>query len=171
MVWPKSLRDRALDKALAGRALRTSVLLSTGVMDPHADTSCRLRIPTVLGDRNSSPPCRLRSPLPSSFCLWSPWLGDLLFIPNVKEWSGKNNLTMKRSPFDQAVLDEIFKFDADHDQRLASRESGRLEFKEAVNFGSTDEYAKDHGSVRKHRWWVLGVRRQGQAKNPNRIED
>jgi hypothetical protein len=49
---------------------------------------------------------------------------------------------MKRSPFDPGTLDEIFKFDPDHDQRLASRESGRLEFKESFNFGSTDDYAK-----------------------------
>ena len=49
---------------------------------------------------------------------------------------------MKRSPFDTATLDEIFKFDPDNDQRLSSRESGKLEFKEAFHFGSTDEYAK-----------------------------
>lgn len=49
---------------------------------------------------------------------------------------------MKRSPFDTATLDEIFKFDLDNDQRLSSRESGKLEFKEAFHFGSTDEYAK-----------------------------
>jgi hypothetical protein len=49
---------------------------------------------------------------------------------------------MKRSPFDAATLDEIFKFDPDNDQRLSSRESGKLEFKEAFHFGSADEYAK-----------------------------
>jgi hypothetical protein len=49
---------------------------------------------------------------------------------------------MKRSPFDTATLDEIFKFDSDNNERLSSRESGRLEFKEAFHFGSADEYAK-----------------------------
>ena len=47
-----------------------------------------------------------------------------------------------RSPFDAATLDEIFKFDPDNDQRLSSRESGKLEFKEAFHLGSADEYAK-----------------------------
>lgn len=49
---------------------------------------------------------------------------------------------MKRSPFDAATLDEIFKFDPDNNQRLSSRESGKLEFKEAFHFGSADDYAK-----------------------------
>jgi hypothetical protein len=49
---------------------------------------------------------------------------------------------MKRPPFDTATLDEIFKFDSDNDERLSSRESGRLEFKESFHLGSADDYAK-----------------------------
>ena len=49
---------------------------------------------------------------------------------------------MKLSPFDIATLNEIFKFDSDDNQRLSSRESGKLEFKEAFHFGSADDYAK-----------------------------
>lgn len=49
---------------------------------------------------------------------------------------------MKRNPFDPTTLDEIFKFDPGNGQRLASRESGKLEFKEAFHLGSVDDYAK-----------------------------
>jgi len=49
---------------------------------------------------------------------------------------------MKRSPFEASTLDEIFKFDPGNAQRLSSRESGRLEFKETFHFGSIDDYAK-----------------------------
>jgi predicted HTH transcriptional regulator len=49
---------------------------------------------------------------------------------------------MKRSPFDTVTLEEIFKFDSENNERLSSRESGKLEFKEAFHFGSADDYAK-----------------------------
>lgn len=49
---------------------------------------------------------------------------------------------MKRSPFDSATLNEIFKFDPEDQLRLSSRESGKLEFKEAFHFGSAGDYAK-----------------------------
>lgn len=49
---------------------------------------------------------------------------------------------MKQSPFDQEFLDEIFKFTTETGLRLNSRENGRLEFKEAWNFGNADAYAK-----------------------------
>lgn len=49
---------------------------------------------------------------------------------------------MKQSPFDPTILDAIFKFDPDRQERLASRESGRLEFKEAFNLGNAEDYAK-----------------------------
>lgn len=49
---------------------------------------------------------------------------------------------MNKSPFDADTLDDIFKFDLEHEDRLASRESGKLDFKESFNLGSADEYAR-----------------------------
>jgi hypothetical protein len=49
---------------------------------------------------------------------------------------------MKNSPFEPDILADIFKFDLEHADRLASRESGKLDFKESFNLGSADEYAR-----------------------------
>jgi predicted HTH transcriptional regulator len=49
---------------------------------------------------------------------------------------------MLKQPFDDEFLDEIFKFDPEHDDRLASRESSKLDFKESFNLGSADEYSR-----------------------------
>ena len=49
---------------------------------------------------------------------------------------------MPHSPFETNFFYDIFKFDPEHENRLASRESGRLEFKESFNLGSADDYAK-----------------------------
>jgi len=47
-----------------------------------------------------------------------------------------------QSHFSQGELDKIFSFESASSNRLISRENGRLEFKEAFNLGSADEYAK-----------------------------
>jgi hypothetical protein len=46
------------------------------------------------------------------------------------------------SHFAQVELDKIFSFESATSNRLISRENSRLEFKEAFNLGSADEYAK-----------------------------
>ena len=53
---------------------------------------------------------------------------------------------MNKSPFDANTLDDIFKFDLEHEDRLASRESSKLDFKESFNLGSADEYARTMAS-------------------------
>ena len=45
-------------------------------------------------------------------------------------------------PFAEDKLARILSFESANSDRLTSRESGRLEFKESFNLGSADEYAK-----------------------------
>jgi hypothetical protein len=44
--------------------------------------------------------------------------------------------------FTDEVLRKIFRFESDLNDRLTSRENGKLEFKEAFDMGSADRYAK-----------------------------
>lgn len=48
----------------------------------------------------------------------------------------------RHNPFTQEELNSIFKVSSKHPDRLNSRESGWLEFKEKFNFGSLSKYAK-----------------------------
>ena len=53
---------------------------------------------------------------------------------------------MNTNPFNQEVLNRIFAVSAKHPDRLTSRESGWLEFKESFNFQSLGKYIRSAGA-------------------------
>ncbi len=70
---------------------------------------------------------------------------DIMHRPNRQGESSSfidEGLIDSQEPFSQAHLAEIFKVSPNAPDRLLSRESGRLEFKESFNFGSLPEYAR-----------------------------
>jgi len=64
--------------------------------------------------------------------------------------------------FNDLNLGFIFRFDENQPERLTSRESGKLEFKESFNFGSIDDYAKTGAAFANSQggYIVFGVRDQ-----------
>jgi hypothetical protein len=62
-----------------------------------------------------------------------------------KRGAKKTAITSASSPFTPEVLAEIFKTSPEVPDRLVSRESGRLEFKESYNWNSMPEYARTFG--------------------------
>jgi predicted HTH transcriptional regulator len=73
---------------------------------------------------------------------------------------------MNTSPFSQEVLNRIFAISAKHPDRLISRESGWLEFKEAFNFQSLGKYIRSAGAFAnaKGGYIVYGV-----ANSPHKL--
>ncbi len=63
-------------------------------------------------------------------------------MKGIKRRLGKTITTTVLSPFTPEVLAEIFKTSPEAPDRLLSRESGRLEFKESYNWNSWPEYAR-----------------------------
>ena len=73
---------------------------------------------------------------------------------------------MNTAPFSQEVLNRIFAVSPKHPDRLASRESGWLEFKEAFNFQSLGKYIRSAGAFAnaKGGYIVYGV-----ANSPHKL--
>jgi hypothetical protein len=69
---------------------------------------------------------------------------------------------MRTEAFNEDVLGTIFRFDDDQPDRLISRESGKLEFKESFNFASIDAYSKTAAAFANSQggYIVFGVRDQ-----------
>jgi hypothetical protein len=58
----------------------------------------------------------------------------------------KEHLMGTKSPFSQEDLNDIFKVSPTNPERVVSRESGILEFKEAFNWGGIAKYLKTSAS-------------------------
>jgi len=61
---------------------------------------------------------------------------------NSKSESKEQLPTNRKNPFSQEILNDIFKVSSKYPDRLNSRESSWLEFKEKFGFGSLSKYAK-----------------------------
>jgi hypothetical protein len=84
-------------------------------------------------------------------------------VAEITEYGKKG---MNATPFSQEVLNRIFTISAKHSDRLVSRESGWLEFKEAFNFSNLGKYIRSAGAFAnaKGGYIVYGV-----ANSPHKL--